>query len=364
VVGPLTKGADMTRHYFFVTAFVVAATLTQHPVTAAKPGGARPTVVDLGTLGGGFSDANGINNDPDDIQVVGHSTRPDGFAHGFFWTAATGMIDLGSLGRGSDAADINNHSVIAGGSEDAAGQRWAVAWKLSSGVWTIEKLGPLVGACCGRANGLNNGTGGDPSALAVVGTSTVPSGGSSAVMWRKGTTEWLIEDLGTLPGDLDSYAYGVNDSGTVVGVSISSTEISRAFRWTPSTGMVALPGLGGNTTARAIANNGDITGISSDAAGNSHAVRWRATDGVIEDLGTLGGCCSAGVGISTAGTVVGWSDVTRRGNQRAFQAMPGGRMTELGGPKGQSAARALNDFGTIAGGTGNGPSHATIWKMP
>ncbi len=137
-------------------------------------------------------------------------------------------------------------------------------------------------------------------------------------------TEWLIEDLGTLPGDAHSFAYGVNDAGTVVGESLSSTQSYRAFRWTPSTGMVALPGLGGNTRAVAIADNGDVAGTSVDAAGNPHAVRWRASDNAIEDLGTLGGCCSTGLGINTAGTVVGWSDVSKRGgNQRAFLAAAG-----------------------------------------
>jgi probable HAF family extracellular repeat protein len=291
------------------------------------------------------------------------STRADGFTHGFFWTAATRMIDLGSLGRGSDAVDINDHGVIAGGSEDAGRQRWAVVWTMSSGVWTIEKLGT------GRASGLNNGTAGDPAAVAVVGSSSVASG-FHAVMWRKGTSEWLIEDLGTLPGDMASSANDVNDSGTVVGVSMSSLEIDRierAFRWTPSTGMVALPGLGGNTTALAIGKNGDIAGTSIDGAGKHHAVRWRASDNAIQDLGSLGGCCSGGYGINTAGTVVGVSDLGgRRGNQHAFLAKSGASMTDLGALRGQSAARDLNDFGTIVGssGGGNGQLHAAIWKKP
>jgi hypothetical protein len=38
-------------------------------------------------------------------------------------------------------------------------------------------------------------------------------------------------------------------------------------------------------------------------------------------------------------------------------------MTELGGPRGQSAARALNDFGTIAGSIANGQTHAAIWRL-
>ena len=130
--------------------------------------------------------------------------------------------------------------------------------------------------------------------------------------------------------------------------------------------MVALPGLGGNTSAAAIANNGDIAGTSIDAAGNSHAVRWRAIDDAIEDLGTLGGCCSAGSGINTAGTVVGWSDVSSavtRVISVPFSLTREHAMTEPGGPRGQSAARALNDFGTIAGTIFSGQTHAVIWKL-
>jgi probable HAF family extracellular repeat protein len=132
----------MTRQFLSLTAFVVATTLTQHPVTAARPGAASPTIVDLGTLDGNSSYALGINNDPDNIEVVGLSRRADGFTHGFHWTAATGMTDLGSLGRSSSAWDINNHGVIAGGSEAAPLAApldfWAVVWTMSSGVWTIE----------------------------------------------------------------------------------------------------------------------------------------------------------------------------------------------------------------------------------
>nr|MBA3297337.1 hypothetical protein [Acidobacteriota bacterium] len=73
----------MTRHLLSAAAFTVALTVPQHSLIAARPGGTL-TVVDLGTLGGTFSDAFGINNDPNDIQVVGRSTRADGFTHPFF----------------------------------------------------------------------------------------------------------------------------------------------------------------------------------------------------------------------------------------------------------------------------------------
>jgi len=355
----------MTRHLLSAAAFTVALTVPQHSLIAARPGGTL-TVVDLGTLGGTFSDAFGINNDPNDIQVVGRSTRADGFTHAFFWTAAGRMIDLGTLGGGNSfASDINNHGVIAGTSDDASRQRWPVIWTTSGGNWTIENLGTVTGACCGSANGVNNGIAGDPSTVAVVGSSAVVSGETHAVMWRKSPSGWVVEDLGTPPGDVSSNAHDVNDDGTVVGVSGSAVGLYSAFRWTPSTGMVRLAGLGGETYALAVSNNGDIAGLSTDGAGNRHAVRWRSGDQEIVDLGTLGGCCSESYGINSVGDIVGVSNIGKRtGTQRAFLAKPGARMTDLGGPRGQSAARDLNDFGTVVGGSGPGQLHAVLWKLP
>ena len=64
------------------------------------------------------------------------------------------------------------------------------------------------------------------------------------------------------------------------------------------------------TYALAISNSGDVAGLSTDAAGTRHAVRWRSSAGwAVEDLGTLGGCCSEGYGINTFGDVVGVSNV-------------------------------------------------------
>ena len=51
----------MTRHFLPATAVAVALMLLHHSMIGAKP---TSNVVDLGTLGGGFSDAFGINNDP------------------------------------------------------------------------------------------------------------------------------------------------------------------------------------------------------------------------------------------------------------------------------------------------------------
>ncbi len=41
-----------------------------------------------------------------------------------------------------------------------------------------------------------------------------------------------MRDLGTLPGDLDSFAYGINDAGQVVGYSFMGEQgPERAYLW-------------------------------------------------------------------------------------------------------------------------------------
>jgi probable HAF family extracellular repeat protein len=353
----------MTRALFSAAAVATALLMPHHSMSAAKP---SSNFVDLGTLGG-FSDAHGINNDPDNIEVVGHSTRADGFAHGFHWTAATGMTDLGSLGRSSYAGDINNHGMIAGSSEAAVGEHWAVVWTMSSGVWTIEKLDPLGGTCCGSANGLNNGNEGDPSTVAVVGSSSVSSGETHATVWTRSGGGWAVQTLGTLAGDVSSAAKDVNDGGLIVGVSGRPGGASSGFLWTVEAGMSRLPSLGGDTTyALAVNDSGDVAGLSTDPSGTRHAVRWRSSAGwAVEDLGTLGGCCSEAYGINTSGDVVGVSNLGKRsGSQQGFLARPDALMTGLAA-QGQSAARDLNDFGVVVGGGGGGRlPHAVLWRVP
>src|SRR4029078_11242245 len=71
---------------------------------------ANPQMVDLGTLGGGFSDATAI----DDGTVVGESALPEAGSHAFAYhlgAASPHMIDLGSLGGESTAVDVDNDVV-------------------------------------------------------------------------------------------------------------------------------------------------------------------------------------------------------------------------------------------------------------
>ena len=82
--------------------------------------------MDLGTLGGNYSEALAIN---DRGQVVGRSTTASGDWNAFLWTAKGGMVDLGTLGGNYGLAHaINNQGQIIGDSRNAANATHATLW--------------------------------------------------------------------------------------------------------------------------------------------------------------------------------------------------------------------------------------------
>jgi uncharacterized membrane protein len=152
--------------------------------------------------------------------------------------------------------------------------------------------------------------------------------------------QYTVTDLGIVPGGFGAIAYGINDSGHVVGMSGRFP-----FLWTPETGMVALgplPTTGATSqpaaSALSIGSTGFITGWS-DSPTFPKAVRWDPPNPPSDEPLNLNGTGTAwteGRGVNSLGQVVG-----KYLNSAAFWAYPSGARTIL------SPVMPIHDF-TIA----------------
>jgi probable HAF family extracellular repeat protein len=169
----------------------------------------------------------------------------------------------------------------------------------------------------------------------------------------------VTSDLGTIPdchgqqpATYSGIAYAINNSGQIVGITNYAGENgctglnSTAFLYNNGS-MVALGGLGTtSSTATAINNNGQIAGYFVNGSGQTHAFFY--SGGVATDLGTLGGTSSIATAVNSNGQVVGYS-TTASGSQHAF-LYNNGTMTDLGTLGGTySYAYGVNDSGVIVG---------------
>lgn len=190
---------------------------------------------DLGVLPGGTRSAASDVNDLD--QVVGRSSGANFFNHAFIWTAAQGMIDLGTLPGDdtSEAQSINAAGQVVGESfvlGPVGTVPHGFIWSPSTG---MQPLTPPAGFLVNAVYDIN-------SAGQVVGQYSAQDGTPRPFLYSGGT--WT--DLGTLPGDDQGFATGINDSGLVVGVSTNQlfpSGTSHAVRWTTAGGAVDLNSL-------------------------------------------------------------------------------------------------------------------------
>jgi probable HAF family extracellular repeat protein len=185
-----------------------------------------------------------------------------------------------------------------------------------------------------------------------------PMSAVHAVIWKAGA----LFDIGTLPGDAASEAFGINKHGAVVGFS-SGPNGARGFLWTPTNGMQNLGTLPGGEFSKAFGINdkGLVVGSSGSSTG-TRAVLWDPTIG-IQDLGVFpGDTISEALGISNRGVVVGYS----RGatGTHAFLWSSGNGMSNLAALPGGSLTRAvsLNEAGQVVGNSGDARgARAVVW---
>jgi probable HAF family extracellular repeat protein len=235
------------------------------------------SVIDLGDLGGPYSQPRSVNNAG---QVTGDSLTATGETHAFLYSSGV-MTDLGTLGGPfSFAHGINDSGQIAGYADTASNELHAFIYM--DGI--MNDLGVLPGNNMSAAYAIN-------SAGAVVGESR-----REAMLYSSGRMSGLSRRAAR-------FAYGINGLNEVVGM----LQNNHAFLFRHAH-MIDLGALDGQdfSYALGINDNGDVVGASLAAGGNVHAFLY--SNSAMMDLGTLYGESSAAIAINRYGVIVGESD--------------------------------------------------------
>ncbi len=368
-----------------MTLLAMITMLAGSMVYAQPPQPAHYTVTDLGTLGGSFSLAYGINNQG---QVDGFSTLSgDALLHSFVVKNGT-MIDLGTLGGPNSLsfAGLNNTAQTSGQAEiptpDPNGEDFCgfgTQLICLGFVWQNGVMRPLstLGGNNGQSTAINNS--GQVAGLAETGSADPACPATQTlqflpVIWNGANTQALP----LASGDTVGGAFWINNAGDAVGASGicapfdprygSPIQPRHALLWRNGQA-IDLGNLGGagNNTGLGINDAGDVVG-ASDLPGDTfqHAFLWH--QGVITDLGTLpGDVVSAALGINNRGQITGVS-IDGSGNIRAF-LWQNGTMYDLNALISPDApffllhGFGINDQGQIAGFAVNfevGEVHAVV----
>ncbi len=268
-------------------------------------------MVDLGTLGGDFSLANGIN---DLGQVVGESKTLGGETHAFLWDHGT-MSDLGTSTETSSAQGINNQGEIVGAISSKNTRGSAVLWKNRQRL-SLADLAPTGSGSTAFAINANGDVTGVSSGFV-----SVSGGVVRAVVWHGGA----VRDIGTL-GGMHSTACALNDLGDVVGWAETPNHSTDAFLWRDGI-MRNLKSLAGSSESQSFAVNRlvQVVGSSLNSKGESRAVIWE--NGKITDLNNLAAAPGGLVftrarGINNRGQILVEVQVRTDGTTRSFLLTP------------------------------------------
>ena len=309
---------------------------------------------DLGTLGGLETQTRGIglNTTLAAAQIVGISTTASGSLRAFLWTQGgtngvvgnTQMQDLGTLGGPySGAFGVNASGRVTGYSANAADTDRAFLW--TSG--TMSDLGALVASGLGYEWSYGYGINATGQVAGVAYNATFAN---SFAWFYTGTS---VKGLGQLGGG-NAEAVALNDAGQIVGFSTNGAGDNRAFIVTGSTSMRDLGTLGGRSSfATGINNAGQVVGGSFVDAADSIYNAFVTVSGTMRNLNGLldtsgqGWVLEEAQGINASGQIVGVG--TSSGTGRMFLLTPA------------AAPLTWSGSGTQPGGIGVWSGTSTTW---
>jgi probable HAF family extracellular repeat protein len=299
---------------------------------------------DLGTFGGAYSEAVGINSQG---QIIGSAVTSSGQWHAFLYSNGQ-MADIGPGGVTSSALGINDQGQVVGLVTSAQGLTENFVYQNGSAT-LLAFTGPV------RA--INNR--GD-----ILANTFVPT-----------TAAYLVSGNGLLalgpPGTISSTGNALNNSSHVAGQA-GSPGTAFFFDGNTSTQPAGLNPTGGQTVPLGLNDHDEIVGYRTVPGSPSptsmdaifHAFDYR--DGQMSDLGTLGGATSQAYAINNQGQIVGASEVNALGTEHGF-VYENGSLFDLNnlvaGANGWVIERAdaINDGGEIVGyATQGGVLHAFL----
>lgn len=365
-------GMNPTNSSASPTTDVANAKATNPTFTAPVPDSARNQplgttsapaykIYDIGVIEVGGAASQGLGASTGGIAVGRSFNAAFNASQGFTWTLASGLVGLPNLsGRNfcvSNSANDNGMVVGTGATSSFGSGRLPVVWQ--NGV--VSQLPLPSGQTLGDANHVN------ASGVAV---GSVNSGISQRAVIYSGGSAAIVTQT-TSGGSYFTTAYGINDSGRIVGPGIDPNNAARNVGMVYDIGsssaveVGALPDANG-AIAFGVSNSGFVTGSSMMNQGSGLPFVWSAASGMVAIPLAIGTSQGSGRAVNSAGWVVG-NDSSAfsipflydgSATYRLQDLIPAGTGWDLS-MNTSSSALGISDNGVIVGtGLFNGATHA------
>lgn len=317
-----------------VTGILALAVAAGSPSLVLRAAGPTVTIEEIGPAGFA-THARGVNG----TGLAAGFGVDSGVEFGFSQAAAPVMVPLPLGATGLEALAVNDSGVVTGRYWDASGFTHGFRYDSVGNVFTDVPY--LAGATQATAQAIN--------ASGVVAGFQNPSGVTHGFRQAPGLA---AEDIGDLAGGGKlSSASSINAAGVVVGSSRDASNAMYAVRYDGTLHQLAT--LGANFgTAFGINDSGLVVGYSMTSGGQAHATAW-TSDATAVDLGTLGGTLSQALAVSNNGTIVGMSRTAANATHACM--WQGGTLTDLNDLIDPASgwvlemAYGVNDHGVIVG---------------
>src|ERR1044071_6431077 len=348
-----TEARSNLRFVAFAIALLSIALLPA--ATATTP---QYQIYDIGVIDAGDDASQGFGVSPGGTAVC-RSIRGTG-SQAFSWTLKGGIVGLPNLaGRNHAVANSAADQVVVGTAATTlfGSDRWPIKWLNGA----VSQLTLPPGETLGDANSVNF------SGIAV---GSVDAGISQRGAIYSGAGGNIITQT-TATGCFFVTAFGINDSGRVVGQGIDANNAARNVGIVYDIGqndafeVGALPGFNG-ALAFGVSNSGHVVGSSMLNQGSGLPFIWSDANGMVAIPLATGTSQGSARGVNSAGWVVGddssafsipflWDGTT---TYRIADLLPPNSGWDLS-MNTSSSALGISDSGIIVGtGVHNGETHA------